>query len=181
MRERHAKIDADDFWYFIAKHQTEMAKKLEDSYNVNKTEASIQTMIKPYRQWHGAQRRKKNINGNDGSGNDASANDNNYNNTNNKGSGKGFTVVQNNNNNKGKGKGKGPNPTSNGESKGKGKATSFLDGVAFEDACIPMIEAFSNGKGKHSTQIHTDNASMDMDNNVCLGDVATTIARGMKN
>ena len=81
--------------------------------------------------------------------------------------------------NKGKGKG-GPNPTPKGKSKGKGK-TAFLDGVAFEDAYILMIEAFSNGKGKHSTQIHTDNASMDMDNNVYLGDVATTMVREMKN
>ena len=156
LKERHKKIDADDFWGFLVNLQPGKAAKMENNTNANNTEADIQVMIKPYRQWSGSQRRKnigtdKNDNtdsfnyhnnfNDKGSGKGASAS-----NTDNKGSGKGFTVVQNNNNNKGKGKGKGagysPNPTSKGKSKGKGKATSFLDGVAFEDAFIPMIEAF---------------------------------------
>ena len=202
LKERHKKIDADDFWGFLVNLQPGKAAKMENNTNANKTEADIQVMIKPYRQWSGSQRRKntdKNdnyYNNNKGSGKGASADGNDYNNnnndgsgngaptggyynTNNKGSGKGFTVVQNSNNNKGKGKGKGLNPTPKGKSKGKGK-NAFLDGVSFEDAYIPMIEAFSNRKGKHATQIHTDEASMDMDNNVYLGDVATTMVRGMK-
>ena len=57
LRERHGRIDAQEFWLFVSKCQHEMANKLEDSNNVNKTEANIQTMIGPYRKWAAAQRR----------------------------------------------------------------------------------------------------------------------------
>ena len=199
-----------------------MAKKLEDSNNVNKTEASIQTMIGPYRKWAGAQRRNGNTdNYNKGSGKGAPANNNNYNNDgggggkgasagknnnddNNHDNGNGhgaatggdyYNTKCNNNNNKdsgteftvkgkGKAKGKGagyvPYPASKGKSKGKGKG-DLLDGTAFEDGHIPMIDAFSDGNGKPLAQIHTDQSSMDMDNNVFLGDIPTTFWRGMNN
>ena len=184
LRERPAKIDADHFWEFLAKHQNGMAKALEELHVQAKLEAQLQNMIKPYRHWAGAQRRKPND-----IKNDATNKNNNNDNTDkgtDKGSGKGFTVVQNNNNNNNKGKGKGngagsvPYPASKGKSKGKGKGASFLGDVSFEDAHIPMMQGFTNGQGKPVTQTHTNNASMDMDLNVYLGDAATTMTRGMK-
>ena len=75
---------------------------LEDSNNVDKTKASIQTMIGPYRKWAGAQKRKGGTDYyNKGSGKGAPANNNNYNNGNNDGGGggKGASVGKNNNDN----------------------------------------------------------------------------------
>ena len=120
MEERHPKTDADEYWGFLIKHQFKMAKSMEDNVQPAKLEQNLQKMLKPFRLWSGAQRRK--TNGADSKGDNTDNNNRNNNNTD-KGSGKGFTVIQDNNN-KGIGKGKGagfvPNPAPKGKSNGKG-------------------------------------------------------------
>ena len=91
----------------MVKHQTGIAKTVEDNVRQAMLEPNIQKMIKPYREWAGGQKRKENYNKGSGTDNKGGNTDNNKNNNNtDKSSGKGFTVVRNNNN-KGKGKGKG--------------------------------------------------------------------------
>ena len=135
---------------------------MEENNKPGRTEADIRKMLKPYRQWSGAQKRKTNetVNNKDGDTD---------NNTNNEGSCKGAGAQHSANKGKGKGKGAGsvPNPASEGKPTGKGKGiTAFLGDILFPDAHLPIMKGFTAGDGEAVIQIHTDDSNMDMTHKV---------------
>ena len=50
LEERHGKIDVDQFWSYMIKLQSGMAKTLEENVRQARLEPNLQKMIKPYRQ-----------------------------------------------------------------------------------------------------------------------------------
>ena len=64
LEDHHTRVDADDFWAFPLNAQMPMAKKLEKGMSKKTNQVDIQKMMKPFRGWRGAQRRKANAKNN---------------------------------------------------------------------------------------------------------------------